>query len=62
MLFNSNIIIIVSNANIKNNIPTSIIHIHSYFNPIKKTLHYTVGVTMTKAELYTIRCEINQAF
>jgi len=48
--------IIVSNANIKNNITMSI---HSYSNPIKKTLHYAINITTTEAVLFTIRCRIN---
>jgi len=53
-------IIVVSDASIRNNITMSITHIHSFFSPIKKTLHHTIGITMTEAELFVIRCEINQ--
>ena len=38
-----------------------ITHIHSYSNPIKKTFHYAINVTTTKAELFAIKCGINQA-
>jgi len=58
---NSNSIIVVSDANIKNNITMSIVHIHSYLNSIKKTLHHAIGITSTEAELFAIRCSINQA-
>jgi len=53
--------IVVTDASIKNNIVTSISHIHTYNNPITKTIHYVVHVTSTKVELFAIRCGINQA-
>jgi len=59
--FNFNSVIVVSNTSIKNNITMSIVHIHSYLNSIKKTLHHTVGIIFTEAELFAIRCSINQA-
>jgi len=46
---------------IKNQVATSIAHIHVSNNPIIKTLYYAVNVTSTKAELFAIRCGINQA-
>jgi len=58
---NSNSVIVVSNASIKNNIAISIVHIDSYLNSIKKTLHHAVSITSTEAELFAIRCGINQA-
>jgi len=59
-LSNSKSVIIVSDASIKNNIATSILHIHSLSNPIKKMIHHAVGITSTEAELFAIRCGINQ--
>ena len=59
-LFNSTTIVI-SNASIKNDIATSISHMHIANQLLIKTLHYTVLVTTTKAELFMIRCGINQA-
>ena len=56
----SNALIIID-ANIKNNITTSISHIHIHNKPVVKTLHYAVNITRTEAELFTIRCSINQA-
>ena len=38
-----------------------IVHIHSYFNIVKKTLHHTINSTLTKNELFAIRYRINQA-
>ena len=60
-LFNSNLIIVVSNVSIKNNITTSITHIYSYSNSIKKTLYHAVSITFTKTKLFAIRYSINQA-
>jgi len=60
-LLNSKSIIVVSDASIKKNVITSITHIHSYSSPIKKTLHHVINITTTKAELFAIRCGIDQA-
>jgi len=53
--------IVVTDANIKNEVATSISHIHTHNNPIAKTVHYMVYVTSTEAELFAIKCSINQA-
>ena len=53
--------IVVTDASIKNNIATSISHMHIYNNSIAKTVYYVIYVTSTKAELFAIRCGINQA-
>ena len=53
--------IIVSNASIKNQVATSISHIYSFNKPIIKTLYRAINITTAKAELFTIRCSINQA-
>ena len=55
------IAIITSDASIKNNIATSISHMHISNQPLIKTLHHAVFVTSTEAKLFTIRCGINQA-
>ena len=39
----------------------SITYIYIHNKPITKTLHYTVNITSSEAELFTIRCSINQA-
>jgi len=57
----SSIAIIVSDASIKNNVATSIAHIHAFNKPLVKTIHYAVHVTSTEAELFAIRCGINQS-
>ena len=54
-------VLIVTDASIKNNIATFIVHIHVCDKPITKTLHHTLNITSIEAELFTIRCNINQA-
>ena len=51
--------IVITDANIKNNIVTSISHTHTHNNPITKTVYHAVHVTSTEAELFAIRCSIN---
>jgi len=52
--------LVIMDASIKNNIATLISHIYIHNKPITKTLHYMVNVTSTEAELFAIRCDINQ--
>ena len=54
--------IVVSDASIKNNITTSVSHIHIHDHPLIKTVHHTAFVTSTEAELFTMRCGISQAY
>ena len=51
--------IVVSNASIKNQVATLIAHIYVHNNPVIKTIHYTIDITFTKAEIFAIRCSIN---
>ena len=53
---------IVTDASIKNDIVTSISHIYSANHPLIKMVHHTAFVTSMEAELFTIRCSINQAY
>ena len=53
--------VIVSDASIKNQVTTSISHIHSHNNPVIKTKHHAIRVMSSEAELFAIRCCINQA-
>jgi len=53
--------LVVSDASIKNNIAISIFHVHIHNKPVIKTIHHMVNVTTTEAELFAIRCSINQA-
>ena len=56
-----NTVLIVTDASIKNNIATSISHIHQANHPLIKTVHYAAFITSLEAELFAIRCSINQA-
>jgi len=54
-------VVVVLDTSIKNHVATSISHVHSYNSPVIKTIHHAVNVSSTEAELFTIRCSINQA-
>ena len=54
-------IVVIIDTNIKNNNASLIWHDHSNLNSITKTIYHTVNVTTTEAELFAIRCGINQA-
>ena len=58
---NPKTIIVVLDTSIKINVIISIVHIHSHSNLIKKTLHHAINITSIEAELFTIKCSINQA-
>ena len=51
--------IIISDVSIKNQVAMSIAHIHIHDKPVVKTLHYTINITLTEAELFAIRCGLN---
>jgi len=53
--------VVISDASVKNNIATSISHIHSFNRPLIKTVYHASFVISTEAELFAIRCGINQA-
>ena len=53
--------LIIIDASVKNNIITSISHVHIHSKPLTKTLYHAVNVMSTKVELFAIRCGINQA-
>jgi len=53
--------LVITNASIKNNVATSIAHIHIHNKPIIKTLHHAVNITSTKAKLFSMKYGINQA-
>ena len=58
-LSDSWLVVIVTDASIKNQVATSISHIHSYNRLVIKTVHHAVNVITTEAELFVIRCGIN---
>ena len=53
--------LVVSDASIKHDIATSVLHIHMQDKPLIKTVHHVVFVTSTEAELFAIRYGLNQA-
>ena len=54
--------IIVTDASIKNNIAIFILHIYIANSLLIKTLYHMAFVTSIEAELFVIRCGINQAY
>ena len=52
--------IIAMDASIKNNIATFISHTYISNQLLTKTIHHVAFVTSTEAELFAIRCGINQ--
>jgi len=59
--FSQSIAIVTSDANIKNDIATSISYMYISNQPLIKTLYHAAFVTSTEAELFAIKCGINQA-
>ena len=53
--------LVITDASIKKDITTSISHTYSFNRPIIKTVHHASFITSTEAELFAIRCGINQA-
>ena len=53
--------LVVTDASVKNNVTSSIAHIHVHNKLIIKMLHHAVNITSTEAEFFAIRCGINQA-
>ena len=49
---NSKMAVIVLDTSIKNQVATSIAHIHIHNSPIIKTLYYAVNITFTKTKLF----------
>jgi len=56
-----NTALIITDASIKNDIATSISHIHQANLPLIKTVHHAAFITSSEVELFAIRCSINQA-
>jgi len=52
--------IVVTDASIKNDIATSVSHIHIRDYPLIKTVHHAAFVTSTEVELFAMRCGISQ--
>ena len=58
---NPHVVIIVLDVSIKNNVAISIAYIHSHDSTVIKIIHHTVNVSLTEAEIFALRCSINQA-
>jgi len=54
--------LIVTNTSIKDNIATLVAHVHQANSPLIKTVHHAVFITSSEAELFAMRCGINQAY
>jgi len=54
--------LVITDASIKKDIATSILHVHTGNCLLTKTVHHALFVTSMEAELFTIRCGINQAY
>ena len=59
--FLQSIAIVTSDANIKNDIATSISYMYISNQLLIKTLYHAAFVTSTEAKLFAIKCGINQA-
>ena len=53
--------LVITDASIKNDIATLVLYVHIANHPLIKTVHHASYVTSTEAELFAIRCGINQA-
>ena len=53
--------IVISDASIKNQVATSISHIHFFNKSVIKTLYRAINIITAEAELFAIQCNINQA-
>ena len=54
-------VIIILDASIKKHTTTLIAHVHIYSSLVVKTIHHVVNIIPTEAELFAIRCGVNQA-
>ena len=52
--------IVVTDTSVKNNIATSVSHIHIHNHPLIKMVHHAAFITSTEAELFAMRCSISQ--
>jgi len=55
------IVLVMSDISIKNYVTIAIAHIHIHNKQVIKTIHHVINITSTEAELFAIRCGINQA-
>ena len=60
-LIDQNMVLIISDASVKNNITTSVLYIHRDQDIIAKTIYHAMNIASTEAELFAIKCDINHA-
>ena len=60
--FSPHMVIIVTDASIKKDIATSISHVYICNHLLTKTVHHAVYIMSTEAEIFAIRCGINQVY
>ena len=53
-------VVVVTDASIKNQVTTPILHVHSHDRLVVKIVHHTVNIMTTEAKLFIIRYSINQ--
>ena len=53
--------LVITDASIKNDIATSISHVHLVNRSLTKTVYHASFMTTIETEMFTIRCGINQA-
>ena len=51
-LLEFNIVVVVSDISTKNNIATSIAHIHSFNSLLKKTIYHTISITLMSSQMH----------
>ena len=61
VLNNTNTVLIIVDAGVKNNVATTIAHIYRDQTCIKKLYYQAMNILPTEVELFAIRCSINQA-
>jgi len=61
LLLDLSIALVISDTSIKNQVTTSMAHIHCQDKQVIKIIHHVINITTTEAELFVIRCGINQA-
>jgi len=62
LVFNTSItVVVILDTSIKNNVTTSIAHVHSFNNPLKKMHYHVINITSTETKLlFALRYRINQ--
>ena len=59
---NQDTILIISDMSVKSNIITLVSYIQRGHKMIVKTIHHAMNILLTEAELFAIRCGINQVY